>query len=319
MSSLFAPDPDLRRPWWMVSGHLETVSALSRANAPEFESQVTQTTDHDEVLMSWIRGKHGKPLLVLFHGLEGCAQSRAVASLARFFSNLGWTVAVPHFRSCGHMNTLPRAYHAADGEDPKWFLEYFHAGNNKRAPLFAAGISLGGNALIHCLAAGKHPPLIAAATISAPLNLPDAARNMSSGLTHLIYGRHFVRLLRDKVRHKTQRYPALATKAQLRKVRTIADFDKLYTAPVHGFKSAEHYWQTGSAETALQKIQTPLLCVNAQSDPLVPHNTLPNSASDKVKFCRPQHGGHGAFFGSPHDWLGNTLLNFFNQHMNPSS
>lgn len=294
----------------MLSGHAETVAAFWERGTLPYREDVAKTPDGDEVLLHFLPGRPQKPLLIVFHGLEGCSQSRAVRAVAKFFSQREWTVAAPHFRSCGRMNLLPRAYHAADGEDCRWLAEYFRA-THPDSPLFAAGVSLGGNALIHSLNLQNAPPLRAAATISAPLNLPAAAQRLSGGATHWIYGRHFVKLLRAKVREKRARYPALADDKMLKRTRTIADFDRMYTAPVHGFASAEEYWRKGSAETALREMQTPLLCINAQNDPLVPAHSLPQAASDKVAFCRPPHGGHGAFFGAPQNWLGQTIYDFF--------
>ena len=302
---------EFRRPWWMFSGHAETVASLRGRGTLPYQSAVVKMTDGDEVLLDVLPGNAKMPLLVIFHGLEGCSQSRTVRMIADYFSRQGWTVAAPHFRSCGRMNLYPRAYHAADGEDCRWFINYFR-GDYPDVPIFAAGVSLGGNALIRALHNDNAPPIKAAATISAPLNLPAAARQMSGGFTHLIYGRHFVKLLCEKVRKKQKHYPALAG-GDLRKVRTIADFDRVYTAPVHGFASAEEYWQKGSAESALATMKTPLLCINAQNDPLVRAQSLPQTASDKVAFCRPKHGGHGGFFGTPSDWLGETIFKFFNE------
>ena len=299
---------EFRRSRWLCSAHAETIAAFYDRGTLPWQERVLHTPDNDEIVLSEIRGESGKPLLAVFHGLEGCAQSRAVRAAAGFFSARGWTVYVPHFRSCGRMNVLPRAYHAADGAHAIWFAEYLRA-ENPDAKIFAAGVSLGGNALIHGLAGGA--PIVAAAAISAPLNLTAAARRMSGGGAHWIYGRHFVKLLREKVRQKRARYPALPDNKTLRAIRTIADFDGVYTAPMHGFANAEEYWRKGSAEDALQKMRIPLLCINAKNDPLVPADSLPNAASDSVSFCRPKHGGHGAFFGSPNDWLGKTIYNFF--------
>lgn len=298
------------RETWMVSGHVETMAAFGRMQGVQWELRNVKTPDGDEVLINWIAGESDKPLLVLYHGLEGCAQSRAVGTLAAHFAGLGWTVAAPHFRSCGRPNLLPRAYHAADGEDVRWMMEWLCA-YFERQSCFAIGVSLGGNALIQCMARLQPSQCAAAAAISTPLNLPAAAHHLSRGLAHLIYGRHFVKLLRAKIRKKLVRYPALCAPDALRKARTIADVDRIYTAPVHRFASAEDYWQRGSADSVLDKIRAPLLCVNAANDPLVPAQSLPQSAKPPVYFCRPRHGGHGAFFGRPRDWLARTVQDFF--------
>lgn len=299
-----------RRHWWLFSAHLETAAALAEKETLPYQSRIAATPDRDEVRVNWLAGKPGMPLLVIFHGLEGCAQSRSVRALAKPFWARGWHVAAPHFRSCGHPNLLPRAYHAADGADARWFIEYFRAMFGA-PPTFAAGVSLGGCALIQCLDGEDAPPVRAAAAVSVPLNLPAAARRISRGLSHFLYGRHFIKLLRAKLAKKTERYPALCDAQEFRGIRTVADFDRVYTAPVHGFIGAEDYWQNGSAEKALRRMKTPLLCINAQNDPLAPPDISPDDASENVAFCRPKHGGHGAFFGAPADWLGDTVHDFF--------
>ena len=297
-----------RRRWWLVSRHAETMAALAEKSDLPYQNDVVKTTDSDEILLSWLKGQEDKPLLTLFHGLEGCSQSHTVRSVAKYFHSRGWTVAVPHFRSCGMMNHLPRAYHAADGAEVRWMIDYCNAAFG-HSMSFAAGVSLGGNALIHGMAQGAQ--ITAGAVISAPLNLPAAAEQLSEGMTHMIYGRHFVRLLRQKVRNKMRHYPALSDERTLNKIKTIRDFDREYTAPIHGFASENDYWQRGSTESALRGMKTPLICINALNDPLVPSKTLPDTGNNQVVFCRPKYGGHGAFIGTPTNWLGMTIGEFF--------
>lgn len=305
-----------RRPWWLFSGHMETIASLYERNQESFENRVIPTPEGDEILLSYVMGDEKMPLLTLFHGLEGCAQSHTIRLLASYFIAQGWTVAVPHFRSCGHMNRLPRAYHAADGAEVRWMLNWCRAAF-VRPYTFAAGVSLGGNALIRCLdSTDETESCCAAATVSAPLDLTAAAYHLNSGFPHLLYGRHFLKLLRAKVLVKAARYPSICDLKKLRRARTIGDFDELYTAPVHGFSSAQAYWRRASAYTALLRMKTPLLCINAQNDPMVPVASLPVKASSAVSFCRPRHGGHGAFFGKPANWLAATMGDFFNQYMN---
>ena len=261
------------------------------------ENHVVSTYDGDRVLMEWKVGAPDKPLVVIFHGLEGCSRTRAVALVAGYFAAQKWTVAVPHFRTCGTMNLFPRAYHAADGKDPNWMMQYLCA-QFEKSFCYAVGVSLGGNALIHALDS-EQAPVRAAVAVSAPLDLPATAARINQGITHLLYGRYFIKKLRRKIATKCEKFPALCTPQKLRRIRTIGDFDNAYTAPVHGFGSAAEYWQKGAVVGALQRMQTPLLCINSNNDPIVPIKSLPQTASDFVRFIRPQHGGHGGFFGNP--------------------
>ena len=63
----------------------------------------------------------------------------------------GWTGVVVHFRGCsGELNRLPRAYHSGDSDEVDWVLRRLRA-NHPARPLFVAGFSLGGNALLKWL------------------------------------------------------------------------------------------------------------------------------------------------------------------------
>ncbi len=369
----------------MLSRHLETCyAACGGAAAVCYRRQLVKTPDNDEVAVDAVCGLAHKPLLVIFHGLEGSAQSGSVRRLAAYFGARGWNVAIPHFRTCGGlMNHQPRAYHAADAAEVDWMLR-FCAGAFAHSGFFAAGISLGGNALIHWAAKcgnGKYDNagICALATISAPFDLAASVRAMSGGINRLLYEKHFMKTLRAKIRQKQKQNPewfangnigkaqaaidnarevmnkTTTGKAQadignardigkaqaaneandkmrdigkaqaainkmrdidIGKVRTLAEFDECYTAPVHGFTNAADYWQQGSCGAALQNVKLPLLCINAQNDPIVPPSSLPNPSKTpaNIRHNRPKKGAHAAFTGTPPDWLPRQLCDFFTNH-----
>ena len=80
-----------------------------------------------------------RPVLVLFHGLEGSSGSHYAQAFADVARERGWRYVVPHFRGCsGEMNRAPRAYHSGDYEEVDWILDRLrerHAG-----PLLAVGV-----------------------------------------------------------------------------------------------------------------------------------------------------------------------------------
>ena len=309
-------DSAFRRAPWLFSRHLETVAAAcSREPRVQYQREIITLPDSDEVALDYILGQAGRPVVVLFHGLEGCSQSRTLRVFARGFAQMGWSVAAPHFRSCGgHMNKFPRAYHAGDEQDVKRLITYCRNAFVHANPLFALGVSLGANALVKHLANPRDNPVPrAAVAVSVPHNLALSADALDkSPLNRALYARHFLKTLRRKVAVKRQKFPALCDPKKLRHIRRIADFDQLYTAPVHGFASADDYWEKSSCGPALRNVLIPLLCINALNDPLVPRQTLiqPESAPNVV-FRRPKHGGHGGFIGNPPDWLFRQARDFF--------
>lgn len=299
----------------LPGGHGQSVAAAFwRAPEVVYQREIAQTRDDDEIALDYIDGVGAKPMVVILHGLEGCSQSRAVRVLARGFSEQKWTVAVPHFRGCGgHLNRYPRAYHAGDADEVAWMLAFCRA-RFLHSAMFVVGVSLGGSALVHYLARGEFDS--AAVAVSAPFDLRACVRRLDGGVNRRVYGAHFLRSLRPKIRAKAKRFAYICDLAKLARVRTMAEFDALYTAPVHGFSSARDYWRRASAARALPRVETPLLCINALNDPLIPVESLPDAAGagSGVTFCRPAGGGHGAFIGTPADWLFRVVYEFFGRH-----
>lgn len=307
-----------RRPWWLANTHLETVWARRLGATPAYHRELADTPDHDLVAIDYLLGPPGKPALIIFHGLEGCSTSHTVRQLATNFFARGWSVLVPHFRTCGVMNRLPRAYHAGDSDDAEWMISYAAAAFPRRSKLFAVGISLGGNVLARWL--GCRPTqsyLAAAATISAPFELARCAARFEKFLIRATYGNYFLDRLKAKILAKLAKYPFLTTEAQLAKIKTIRQFDEAFTAPLHGFSSADDYYAKASASTVLAQVATPLLCIQADNDALVPPVELPANA--KLTALTTRGGGHAGFVTAPYpgstEWLSSSLENFFASYL----
>ena len=265
----------------------------------------------------------GLKALVLMHGLEGSSQSRYVQSIAQYFRARGWVVVVAHFRGCsGFPNRLARAYHSGDSEEIAFIL----ASVRKAVPhaiWHAAGVSLGGNALLKYL--GEYPEqskwLRAAAGISVPLDLVAAGNHLSDDpFNRHIYSRYFLRSLKPKVLEKAKRFPGVIDVMRITQARDLRDFDDAYTAPMHGFRDAMDYWTQSASKPWLKHIRVPTLVLNARNDPFLPEPTLPSvdQASDQVLLHQPASGGHTGFvtgqLPGELNWLPERLARFFNDN-----
>ena len=143
-----------RAPAWLPGGHLQTLYPylFRRLPVPQLNRVRWETPDGDFVDVDWLTGPAQAPLVVLFHGLEGCSRSHYARALLRALQQRGWRAAVPHFRGCsGEPNRLPRAYHSGDHDEIDWMLRSI-AQHEPAAARFALGVSLGGNALLKWLA-----------------------------------------------------------------------------------------------------------------------------------------------------------------------
>ena len=243
--------------------------------------------------------------LVLFHGLEGSADSHYARAIAAYAAAKGWRVALPHFRGCsGEPNRKARAYHSGDTDEIDWILR-------KLGFSFAVGFSLGGNALLKWLGErAEAAPLRRAVAVSAPIDLAAAGAALDRGLNRLLYTRHFLSTLKPKSIAKLARFPDLYDAATVRAARTFRVFDDLVTAPLHGFRDVDHYWTAASSGPWLERIRVPTLLLNARNDPFLPEQALlaaARSAAACVLLEFPRHGGHVGF---RHPWLAQRILEF---------
>lgn len=256
---------------------------------------------------------------------------RAVrAALMRAIHARGWRGVVVHFRGCsGEPNRLPRAYHSGDAAEIHWILQRIQAlPTLQAAPLFAVGVSLGGNALLKWLAELAAMPnenkplklLTAAAAVSAPFDLSAAEKALTQGVNP-IYARYFLRSLIPKALAKAARFPGLVDVAAIKRSRRLRDFDAAVTAPLHGYKNADDYYARASSGSVLGQIATPTLLVNAQDDPFLPCQALPRIAdlSAAITAAFLPQGGHVGFVGGRWpghiDWLPHRVLDYFDRHI----
>jgi predicted alpha/beta-fold hydrolase len=218
----------------------------------------------------------------------------------------------------GEMNRLPRAYHSGDSEEIDWVLRKLstRVGNG---PLYAAGVSLGGNALAKWLGerGAEAAKIVArAAVVSAPLDLMVAGHRLGRGLSRL-YGRHFLASLRKGALAKHERFPGIFDPEAVRRATSLYEFDNVVTAPLHGFRDAEDYWTRASSKPWLKEIRVQTLVLNARDDPFLPEDALPTErdVSSAVKLEFPSRGGHVGFVSGPFpghiEWLSQRLIHFF--------
>jgi len=261
----------------------------------------------------------GAPALALFHGLEGASHSRYAQAIGQYFRARGWIVVVAHFRGCSGMpNRLARAYHSGDSDDVGFILNAVRT-RLPQARWHAAGVSLGGNALLKTLGEQGEAAtwLAATAAISAPMDLVAAGNHLSHGINRQIYARHFLRTMRAKVLEKAQRFPGAIDVVRLAQARSLRDFDDAYTAPMHGFDDALDYWRRSSSKPWLPAIRVATLILNARNDPFLPEPALPGPdvCSPTVLLHQPATGGHASFvtggFPGNVSWLPQRLARFF--------
>ena len=285
--------------------------------------QTLDTPDDDFLDLAWSEQQdteiaRNKPIFVLFHGLEGCFYSPYANGLMNAFSKSGWLSVMMHFRGCsGKPNKKARAYLSGEVTDARFFLEQLNQ-QFPNTPKVAVGISLGGNMLANYLAQYKDDPILSAATIvSAPLDLSACANRIEQGFSK-VYKRYLLSSLKRNAlqKHDLIQGELALSYSSIKRVTRLYEFDDLVTAPLHGFKDAQDYYDQCSGLSKLQQITLPTLIIHAKDDPFMTEAVIPKFVlPDNIDYRLYENGGHVGFLTGtalkPKFWLEEALPAYY--------
>jgi len=266
-----------------------------------------------------------KAHLVLVHGLEGSSAAGYARSMAYAALERGFAVHRFNMRGCGNTEHLAlTSYHAGQTSDLLAVLRHFRA--STPAPLFLAGFSLGGNIALKLageLGRGAAPLIAGVCAVSTPIDLAACAAALALP-KNFIYQRRFLSRLKDRIRRRHRQAPEMYTLEHLPKIRTIADFDDHYTAPLFGFGTAANYFRTQSSNQFLERIRIPALLIQAKDDPLIPFSVFDHpafAANPNLRLLAVEHGGHLGFLSRrrPRFWLDGVVLDWVAEVVNQAS
>jgi hypothetical protein len=291
--------------WWVSGGHLQTIipALFRKVMASPYTRERIATPDGDFLDCDWLYATSSIPsqkLVIISHGLESNSHRPNVVGMARAASLCGFDALAWNFRGCsGEPNRLPRAYHSGATEDLHTVLE--HAAT-KYDEIYLVGFSLGGNLTLKYL--GEQSEALSckvkkAVVFSVPCDLAASSKQISR-VSNRLYERRFLNSLRQKIEQKATLFPNdISLEPYLKKrIKTLRDFDEHYTAPLHGFQSADDYYAKCSAKQFISRITIPTLIINAKNDVFLAPSCYPfdeAQSSDVVFLETPKSGGHLGF------------------------
>lgn len=304
------------RPWFLFNRHLETIypALFRRVQLRDFERQRITTPDNDFLDLDWLK-QGAKKIIVISHGLEGNSQRAYIKGMARVFFENGFDVVAWNYRGCsGEMNKALRFYHSGATDDLATVTDRVVRGGYES--VFLIGFSLGGNLTLKYAGERElHAKVKGVVAFSVPLDLYTSSLALARS-SNWIYSKRFLKSLKKKIRAKGAMMEGLNV-AALENVKTLRNFDDVYTGPIHGFADALDYYKKSSALGFLEGIRTPTLIVNAQNDPFLSHECFPEGITNQyVQFEAPVHGGHvgfASFNGKGLYWSELRALDFVQQ------
>ncbi len=291
---------DYRPSWPFRSGHVNTIWPSATRRIAGFDWTVRErleTPDGDFVDLDG-RPTGRSAAIVICHGLEGHSRRAYVLGLARAFEQAGIDAWALNFRGCsGEPNRTRGAYHSGLSDDLQLAVASL-AGRYQA--VVVAGFSLGANVVLKYLGeprADRPPQLHSGVVFSTPCDLASSAIELNKPKNWL-YRQRFLRTLKKKLELKAASFSGLPDRRTIERLRTLDQFDDLYTAPVHGFADAADYYRRASSRQFLQGLDRPTLMLSAQDDPILAPACFPWEEAARQPFlhlCAPRHGGHTGF------------------------
>jgi predicted alpha/beta-fold hydrolase len=320
----FVPRPSL------TSGHKMTIYSWGNPRYfPRLLSPVRRYFDVDQdsrvvADCHWQQEPWRHTTLLALHGLNGSSDAHYMRGLAAKAFAHGMNVVRLNQRNCGDTEHLSAGlFHSGLTADAAHVIDELTRIDGLAA-IAVAGYSLGGNLALKLAAEyGAHAPraLVAVAAVSPILEIGECVRALERP-GNALYQWNFVKDLKRRIRRKERFRPGSFDLKKLKTVRTVRDFDEVYTAPYFGFRNADDYYHRASSLRIIERIAVPTLIITSADDPFVPPAPFLDpkvGANPHIECCVTEHGGHCGFVGpaSGEDdgyWAENQIVSFVERH-----
>jgi predicted alpha/beta-fold hydrolase len=297
------PSPEFPAPFYLFNGHLQTIlpGILRSVDEVTYKRERIATPDHDFLDLDWsVAATPSDKLVIVSHGLEGDSYRPYVKGMVKAANQGGLDALAWNYRSCsGEPNLLLSSYHLGATADLDLVIRYALSKKKYRS-VYLIGFSAGGNITLKYL--GEAPEKVPAevekaVAFSVPCDLKSSAAQIAKPQNR-IYLRRFLNSLRLKLEQKLPIAHGRFDLAYYGSIKDFEAFDNRYTAPLHGFASAEDYYAKCSSKPYLRSIQIPTLLVNAKNDPFLSEDCFPvkeAEANPNFYLEIPLEGGHVGF------------------------
>ncbi|MEZ4912417.1 MAG: alpha/beta fold hydrolase, partial [Saprospiraceae bacterium] len=269
---------------------------LFRKIGKPYQRRRIKTYDGDFFDVDAIK-KGSKNLAILLHGLEGSSFSQYILGTSQMLSEHNWDVACINFRSCsGQLNDTMTLYHSGFTLDVH---QYVQENLSPYENVVLVGFSLGGNVVLKYTTDEKFSvshKIKAVIGVSVPCDLKGGSQQIMQP-KNFLYQRNFLKSLSQKMIKKAELFPEIGIN-NLKKVKSLVDFDEYFTGPIHGFAGADDYYAKCSSLATLTNAKIPTLVINAQDDTFLSATSYPIEIaknSENVFLLMPKYGGHVGF------------------------
>jgi predicted alpha/beta-fold hydrolase len=297
---------DYRPPWYLRSGHVQTlITGFYRPIADLTPAVTHRIPIGDRGAMLIHENLPEEPVadrasVLLLHGLGSSHAGTYMTNITAGLLRRGYRVFRADLPGAGpSCQTTDLPPHGACYDLVRTCVNTLSQTQGIRTWRMA-GVSLGGNILLKMLARNAIDPktypfdfqVEYALSVAPPIDLAECCENIERGINRL-YGRYFMGALKKQAEERASLWPRWKEVLRSADYRTIRRFDETVTAPLAGFESSETYYRFGSSIDELPRISVPTTILIDEHDPIVPACLFERASySATIQLVKTQHGGH---------------------------
>jgi predicted alpha/beta-fold hydrolase len=242
------------------------------------------------------------PMVMLFHGWEGSADSQYMLSLGSYLFDHGFDIFRLNFRDHGPTHHLNRdIFHSCRIAEVVGAVQ---AVQTLFAPprLSVAGFSLGGNFALRVAARAPQAGIrlqhaIAVSPVLHPRRTLDALEK-----AWFVYEQYFVRKWKSSLRIKQRCFPEHFDFGEILRMKSLTDMTDVMVRNHSEFPDMSTYLNGYAiVDDVLANLQVDSHVILAEDDPIIPvHDARFLAQSPHLKITTVKHGGHCAFLDRLH-------------------
>ena len=313
-------------PFWLRGGHRQTlVGSLLKRNFSwgwrHSEEHLIDLQDGSRVRSICIWRSLSSPTVVVLHGTGGSAASTYMQGLSHKAHREGWNAILLNLYNTNRALPRPKVFHSGSSREVGEILQRLSMKHNLKE-LYLVGVSMGGNILLKLLGewGAAAPAHVRAAAVISPLVDLISSWQFLERPSNFLFQHHIVGRLKKRIQQHVSLLAPFVDVEALMRVKTIREFDELFTAPLAGFCGAFDYYEKASALPHLKNIRLPTLLLHARDDPLLSSQPflLPDVGSNpSLGIGLTRRGGHVGFIEKDchgdidRFWAENRVIDFF--------
>ena len=311
--------------------HLQTMaSALARRDfgwgALNTETLALELPGQTRVRSECYFGNPGAPTLLAIHGMGGSSQSPYMQGFLHKACREGWNAVLLNLYDLNLAGSRPVIFHSGSSRELEGIVHRV-LDLDQCGTLVLVAVSMGGNILLKLLGewGDGAPHRVRAAAVVSPLVDLMASWDTLDRLTNRPYRWHYVQGLKQVVR-KNERHLAKHIDVEgIRKIKSIREFDEIFTSVLGGFQDAFDYYRRASASPWLERIRVPTLVLHSKRDPILPWGPLMTPGlreNPSVLLWLSREGGHVGFIEQERKdidrhWAENRIIDFARLRFGP--